>query len=214
MSLRSGSYLRTGVTALTKEPLLLQAARSAVVLVDYQQRLMPAIHAGDRAVDEAVFLARVARTLGIPVIGTEQNPDKLGPNDERIRSLCDRIMPKMYFGAAAQGLADLIWSFSRDIDQVVIGGCEAHVCMLQTAIGLQHAGLRVFVVPGACGSRRAVDKQLAMQRLAQGGAILTAAEMAAFEWMQSATHPRFREVQALIKDRPVSPMPADPAASP
>ena len=70
MSLRSGSYLRTGITALTKEPPMLQAARSAVVLVDYQQRLMPAIHAGDRAVDEAVFLARVARTLGIPVIGT------------------------------------------------------------------------------------------------------------------------------------------------
>ena len=120
MSLRSTSYLRTGVTALTKEPLMLQAARSAVVLVDYQQRLMPAIHEGDRAVDEAIFLARVARTLGIPVIGTEQNPDKLGPNDERIRSLCDRTMSKMYFGAGAEGLADLIWSFSRDIDQIAL----------------------------------------------------------------------------------------------
>ena len=214
MSLRAMSYLRTGVTALSKEPPMLQASRSAVVLVDYQQRLMPAISDGAAAVGEAIFLARVARALGVPVIGTEQNPDKLGLNDATIRGLCDRTMSKMYFGAAAEGLADLIWSFSRDIDQVVIGGCEAHVCMLQTAIGLQHAGLRVFVVPGACGSRRAVDKQLAMQRLAQGGAILTAAEMAAFEWMQSATHPRFREVQALIKDRPVSPMPADPAASP
>ena len=202
MSLRSSSYLPTGITALTKDPPMLHAPRSAV-LVDYQQRLMPAIHEGGHAVDEAVFLARVARALGIPVIGTEQNPDKLGPNDESIRSLCDRTMSKMHFGAAAEGLVDLIWSFSREIDQVVIGGCEAHVCMLQTAIGLQHAGLRVFVVPGACGSRRVGDKQLAMQRLAQGGAILTAAEMAAFEWMQSATHSRFREVQGLIKDRPM-----------
>jgi nicotinamidase-related amidase len=204
MSLRSISHLRTGATALTKEPPILNANRSAVVLVDYQQRLMPAIDDGGSALEEAIFLARVARLLGIPVIGTEQNPDKLGPNAETIRSLCDRTMSKMHFGAATEGLADLIWSFSRDIDQVVVGGCEAHVCLLQTAIGLQQAGFRVFVVPGACGSRRTADKQLAMQRLVQGGSILTATEMAAFEWMHSALHPRFREVQALIKERPVS----------
>lgn len=183
----------------------MDSSRSALVLVDYQQRLMPAIYQGEAAVEEAQFLAQVARLLQVPVIATEQNPDKLGPNDDRIRSLCDRIMPKMHFGAAAEGLVDHIWSFSRDIDQVVIGGCEAHVCLLQTVIGLQHAGLRVIVVSGACASRRPQDKQLAMQRLAQGAATLAAAEMVAFEWMQSAAHPRFREVQALIKARPVSP---------
>lgn len=214
MILRSASYLRTGVTALPKEPPLLQASRSAVVFVDYQQRLMPAIHGSGDVLAEAGFLASVASTLGVPVLGTEQNPEKLGPNDPRIAALCARTLSKMHFGAAAEGLADLIWSFSRDIDQVILGGCETHVCLLQTAIGLQHAGLRVFVVPSACGSRRPADHDLGLHRLSQGGAILIASEMAAFEWLQSASHPKFRDVQSLIKAHPVARVPANPASGP
>lgn len=214
MILRSASYPRTGVTALAKEPPLLQASRSAVVFVDYQQRLMPAIHGREDVLAEATFLASVANTLGVPIVGTEQNPDKLGPNDPRIGALCARTLPKMHFSAAAEGLADMIWSFSREIDQVILGGCETHVCLLQTAIGLQHAGMRVFVVPSACGSRRPVDHDLGLGRLAQGGVTLIASEMAAFEWMQSASHPKFREVQSLIKAHPVARLPADPAAGP
>lgn len=182
--------------------ILLDRAHAALVLVDYQSRLMPAISGGAAAVDEALFLARVARALHVPVIGTEQNPRSLGLNDEAIRALCEHTLPKMHFGAAADGLVERLRSLGRDITQVVIGGCETHVCLLQTAMGLLEAGLGVAVVPAACGSRRPQDKALALERMQQAGAVLVSSEMVAFEWLRACTHPQFKAVLELIKARP------------
>jgi nicotinamidase-related amidase len=183
--------------------MMLDRARSALVLVDYQGRLMPAICGGQAAIQEAVFLARVARAVDVPVVGTEQNPAGLGPNVEEVRALCEQTMPKMHFDAAADGLMDLLGSLGRQIEQVVVAGCEAHVCLMQTALGLQAAGLRVVVVPDACGSRRPADKALAMQRLAQSGTTHVSGEMAAFEWLRSCKDPQFEAVLQLVKERPV-----------
>ncbi len=179
-------------------------ARSALVLVDYQQRLLPAIDGAEAVLRDALFLAGVARALGVPVIGTEQNPAGLGPNDERVRAACDATLAKRHFDGTADGLVDALRAQRPDVAQVVVAGCEAHVCLLQTALGLRRAGLDVAVVPEACGSRRAADKVLAMQRLAAEGVALVGAEMLAFEWLHSCEHPRFRDVLALVKQRPVA----------
>ena len=179
--------------------------RSALVLVDYQARLMPSIAGGDTAVAEAVFLARVACALGVPVVGTEQNPQGLGPNVAEMRALCEYTLPKMHFDATADGLADALRSGRPWLTQVVVAGCEAHVCLLQTALGLLAAGLQVAVVPDACASRRPADKALAMQRLLHSGATLVSAEMVAFEWLRSCRSPQFKAVLQLVKDRPLLP---------
>jgi nicotinamidase-related amidase len=173
----------------------------ALVLVDYQARLMPAIHQGEAAIREAVFLARVAHALGLPVIGTEQNPRGLGPNDERVREVCDTTLAKMHFDACADGLVDALRRDGRNVRQVVVAGCEAHVCLLQTALGLLRAGLEVFVVAAACGSRRADDKALALQRLAQAGAVLVNGEMVAFEWLSTCEAASFKDVLQMVKNR-------------
>jgi nicotinamidase-related amidase len=182
--------------------MMLERERSALVLVDYQQRLMPAIEAGEAAIGEAVFLARVARELGVPVLGTEQNPEGLGPNDERVRALCERTLAKTHFDATADALGEHLRSYGRPLDQVVVAGCEAHVCLMQTALGLLRQRLRVVVVAPACGSRRPVDKALAMQRLTQNGALPASPEMVAFEWLRDCTHPKFRTVLQLVKEHP------------
>lgn len=181
----------------------LDARCSALVLVDYQQRLLPAIDGAEAVLRDALFLARVARTLGVPVLGTEQNPAGLGSNDDQLRALCDATIGKRHFDAAADGLVDALRTRRPALQQVVVAGCEAHVCLMQTALGLQRAGLAVAVVASACGSRRRDDKALAMQRLAAEGVALVGAEMLAFEWLRSCDHPRFRDVLALVKDRPV-----------
>ena len=82
----------------------LDRRNGALVLVDYQQRLLPALHGGARAVDEALFLARLARLLGLPVMATEQNPAGLGPNVKVLRDLCAPTLPKMHFDACRDGL--------------------------------------------------------------------------------------------------------------
>jgi nicotinamidase-related amidase len=182
--------------------LLLDRERCALVLVDYQTRLLPAIDGAEAAVQHALFLAQVAHTLGVPVLGTEQNPQGLGPNDERVRTLCDHTVGKMHFNAAAEGLAQALRAGGRAVSQAVVAGCEAHVCLTQTALGLRQIGLQVFVVPAACGSRRAADKALAMQRLSQHGVTLLAPEMVAFEWLRTCSDARFKQVLQHVKQLP------------
>ena len=81
----------------------------------------------------------------------------------------------------------------------MLAGCESHVCVLQTALGLLRAGRRVVVVQDAVGSRQAASVRAALDRLARHGADLVTTEMALFEWLGTAEHPRFREAVALIK---------------
>ncbi len=178
-------------------PALLSREHTALVLVDYQARLMPLVNGGEPVLAAGLFLAQVARTLGLPVVGTEQNPPSLGPNVAALRALCDTTLAKMHFDATADGLLGLL--LARGARQVVLAGCETHVCLMQTALGLRAAGLHVAVVPEACGSRRPADKALALQRLSAAGVQLLSPEMVAFEWLRSASHPAFKAVQAMIK---------------
>ena len=168
--------------------------------MDYQQRLLPAIHGGAEVVAHATRLADVAKALGVPVIGTEENPQSLGQNVDAIRQRCDATLSKMHFDACADGLPDMLRTASeRPARDVVIAGCEAHVCMMQTALGLLQAGLNVWVVAEASGSRMAENHGLAMQRLRQAGASIVSVEMVAFEWLRSCEHACFKRVLGLLK---------------
>ncbi len=180
---------------------LVSAQDCVLVLVDFQQRLLPAIHDGAEVVHEAVRLADAARELGIRVIGTEQNPRGLGPSEPAIRSRCDAMLDKMHFDACADGLVALAAAGGAAPKQAVVAGCEAHVCLLQTALGLLDAGLRVWVAAPACGSRRPRDHDLAMARLRQSGAVVVSGEMVIFEWLRTCEHDRFRPVLSLVKRR-------------
>lgn len=201
--------------------MLLDASDSQLVLVDYQARLMPAIFEGPHVLANAVRLARMAKALRVPVWGTEQNPEKLGPNPAELRDLCQKTLPKMHFGAVSDGLADWLRPPARPVpgnarslprhlqkpaaapvaerQTVVVAGCEAHVCLLQTALELIEQEFDVWVVTDACSSRTERNRDAAFDRLAGAGAELVTTEMVAFEWLRTAEHPAFREVQALIK---------------
>ncbi|QGZ59039.1 isochorismatase family protein [Paraburkholderia acidiphila] len=171
-------------------------SESIVVLIDLQTRLMPAIHESASVVAQAVRLGRIAKGLDVPVIGTEQNPAALGENAKEIKDLCAMTVAKHHFDATADGLINAL---PEDRTRVVVAGCEAHVCVLQTAIGLLHRGLSVTVVIDAVGSRTIVDKDTAIARLRQAGADVATVEMVAFEWLRSSDHPRFHDMLALIK---------------
>lgn len=177
----------------------MDAKASVLVLVDYQARLMPAIHDAATVTTNGVLLARAAHTMGIPVIGTEQNPSGLGPNVEQIRSECPVTLAKTHFDACADGLVQALHDAKPDGNQIVIAGCEAHVCMMQTALGLVRAGQRVWVVASASGSRRPADHAAAMARLAKAGATIVTHEMVLFEWLRDCEHPRFRDVLKMLK---------------
>ncbi|QCB45241.1 isochorismatase family protein [Hydrogenophaga sp. PAMC20947] len=200
--------------------MMLDVDDSQLVLVDYQARLMPAIHEGPLVLANALRLARAAQLMQVPVWGTEQNPDKLGPNDEALRAACRKTLSKMSFSAVSEGLVDLLRPPARpaggnarslpkhlqkpasqtlERNTVVLAGCEAHVCLLQTALELIEQEVDVWVVTDACGSRTERNRDAAFDRLAGAGAELMTTEMVVFEWLRTADHPVFREMQALIK---------------
>lgn len=175
----------------------IDARRCALVLVDYQARLVPAIAGADGVLGHALLLADAAAILDVPVVGTEQNPAGLGPNVEAIRQRCPRTLAKTHFDACEDGLLDMLTA----TPEVVIAGCEAHVCLLQTALGLRRAGKPLWVVAPACGARDPADQALAMQRLRDAGAAIVSTEMVVFEWLHDCRHPRFREVLTRLKSR-------------
>lgn len=173
----------------------LAADTSALLLVDFQGRLMPAIAEGEARVAQAVKLAAAARLLGVPVLLTEQNPRGLGGTDARLAE-AGPVLEKMTFDATrAPGFAAAL----PDRPVLVVAGCEAHVCVLQTVLGLRAMGRAVAVVADAVGSRLPASRDLALSRMAAAGVQVVSAEMVLFEWLGSAENPRFRDVLALIK---------------
>ncbi len=177
---------------------LIRVDRSTLVLVDYQARLLPAIHRSAEVLDAAMRLADIARELGVRVVGTEQNPAGLGPTAPALLVRCDEVLAKTHFDAGSDGLLA-----SQPAHDVVIAGCESHVCLLQTALGLARAGHTVWAVADACGSRRVADHDLGVQRLRDAGVRIVNVEMVAFEWLRSCTHDRFKAVLALVKSAPL-----------
>ncbi len=169
---------------------------SALLVVDFQARLMPAIEDGAAVVANARRLLAAAGLLGVPVLFTEQNAPGLGATvPELAMGAGGPVLHKMTFDACRDGgLAGM-----PDRPDLVVAGCEAHVCVLQTVLGLLDAGRRVYVVQDAIGARRAESKAAALRRMERHGAEIVTAEMVVFEWLATAEHPRFREAVALIK---------------
>ncbi len=208
--------------------MLLDADESQLVLVDYQTRLMPAIFEGPLVLANALRLAHMAQSLQVPLWATEQNPGRLGENVAELRAVVaecgGRTLDKMSFSACADGLVEWLrppgrkapvggnarslpkhlqkavpQALAPERHSIVIAGCEAHVCLLQTALELLEQEFDVWVVTDACGSRTERNRDAAFDRLAGNGAELVTTEMVAFEWLRSAEHPMFKAVQGLIK---------------
>ena len=174
----------------------LKSTSSLLMLIDLQARLVPAIGEGAAVVENARRLVVAAGLLGIPMIFTEQNPQKLGATVPELAAKPHPLVHKMCFDA----LATPNFPFGLlDGRSVILAGCEAHVCVLQTALGLTERGARAFVVADAIGSRRSSDKEAAIRRLERHGAEIVTTEMVLFEWLETAENPYFREISKLIR---------------
>ena len=177
--------------------MLLTAGGAVLLLVDFQQRLMPVIHDQEIVVARAVRLAEAARLLDVPICATEQNPAGLGPTVPPLAAYPQKVMSKTAFSAAADAAFSSL--LPAGAGEIVVAGCEAHVCVLQTVLGLLGAGHRVLVAADATGSRDPADRAAAIDRARQHGAEVVTSEMVLFEWLRDSQHPRFREVQKLLK---------------
>ena len=175
--------------------MLMRAETSCLLVVDFQERLMPAIHDAERVMANGAWLIQIAQRLGVPVLASEQYPQGLGHTVAPIRNLlpAEAFMEKVHFSCAAdRDCMRRIDALERE--QIVVIGSEAHVCVLQTALGLRAVGKEVYLVADAVSSRSARDVELAVARMRAEGVRIVSREMVAFEWLHQAATDTFRAI--------------------
>ena len=170
---------------------------STLLVVDTQTRLMPSIHEGENVVRRCVMLATAAHELGVHVIGTEENPEGLGPLVPEVAALCDTTLAKFHFSATAE--EGFLSRMPRGRNTFVVAGCEAHVCVMQTVAGLLGTGYSVKWVADAVGSRHPHNRLAATERARKLGADVVTTEMVIFEWLGTSEHPKFRQLLQLVR---------------
>ena len=175
--------------------MLIDAEKSCLLVVDIQERLIPAIHENERVVENTGWLMRIAGELGVPVLMSEQYPRGLGHTTPELRELvpADEIIEKVHFSCAAspecRQRLDAV-----DRKQVILTGIEAHICVLQTGLGLVADGFEVYVVADAVSSRRPENAELGIERMRRDGVRIVSREMVAFEWLHQAGTDQFRDI--------------------
>ena len=158
-----------------RSPELLHRSSSRLLLVDVQEKLVAVLEESiQKSLLEACrFLAQGARAMGIPVIATEQYPQGLGPTVSSLTEFTNSRPAKKRFSAFE--CSGLPTAAEDDRFQVVVAGMETHVCVLQTVLDLLASGYQTYVAVDAIAGRRSIDHEVALQRMANSGAVITTA---------------------------------------
>ena len=192
-------------------PEILDPERSVVVVIDLQGRLAQAVHESAVVLDATRRLLQIAGLFEVPVILTEQYPEGLGPTEASIQAAFDalpgpkRKISKTRFSCCGDegfedALDDLLSGTEEDRRQVVMAGIEAHVCVMQTALELQRRGAQVYLCGECVSGRGRTFRRWAIDRMQQAGVVVTNHESAAFEWARDKDHPRFRDLNRLLRE--------------
>jgi len=185
----------------SRNPELMSTHDTGLLVIDVQQRLVPAIADHARVVWNIGRLIDGAKLLGMAVAGSEQYPRGLGPTLPELAAKLGPLPEKMVF--SCRGCADVLAGWTeRGIDKVLVVGIEAHVCVQQTVLDLMAAGWRAIVAVDAIGSRFPLDYQTALRRMESAGASLTTTEAALFEWCETADRPEFKAISQLVRQAP------------
>lgn len=186
----------------------LQREKSLLLMVDFQAGLLPVIDGGQEAVNEAAWLGELACLLEIPIWVTEQNPEKLGGTvPSLLAAISDyRLWQKQHFGVMAEAEFGSALEASEKT-QIVLCGTEAHICVLQTGLGLLAAGYELYWLSEASASRRPQEAMMARERACASGAVAVTADMVAYEWLHRCDTAQFKEAhQRFLKPRSSRPV--------
>lgn len=180
---------------------MLNIENSALVIIDIQEKLVLASKYGHEIAQNMAKVSKAASILNIPTIVTEQYPAGLGSTLLDLKNTFNEttfITEKTSFSAMLEP------TFKKKLEslgkkQIVLGGIETHICVLQTAADLIAAEYEVYILKDACASRNKKEYKTGLELLKQYGAKISCVEITLFEWLKTAKHPNFKEIQALIK---------------
>ena len=170
-----------------------------MLVVDYQDKLLPAIHEAEACVAAARKLISAARVLDVPMLITEQYPAGLGRTCAALLEALAGVpvVEKTLFSACVPEVLDRLTKWARP--SIIVIGIEAHVCVQQSVLDLLRLGYTVHLCADATGSRHPLDRDLAIARMRQAGAIVTSVESAIFELLGQAGTDPFKSVLKIVK---------------
>ncbi|HEX2973572.1 MAG TPA: hydrolase [Tepidisphaeraceae bacterium] len=177
----------------------LERGSAALLVVDVQEKLMPAMHEAEACMAGVRKMVDAARVLEVPTLVTEQYPAGLGPTCAGVREGLGEVaaVAKVRFSACVQPIEQRLAELKRR--QVIVVGVETHVCVQQTALDLLRGGYTVYVCADAVSSRRVLDREMALARMRQAGAIVTTTESVIFEMLGEAGSACFKQIQRIVK---------------
>lgn len=179
---------------------MLDIQNCSLVVVDVQGKLAQLMHGKDALFKNIQILIKAAQILNIPILWCQQCPDALGPTVPEIAQLLtgnEPINKAAFSCCGAEQFNTKLNELARQ--QILLCGIEAHVCIYQTTVDLLRKGFSVDVLADAVSSRTPENKQIAISRMAAGGASISSVEMALFELLKTAEHPQFKQIARLIK---------------
>ncbi|KAF0094253.1 MAG: isochorismatase hydrolase [Puniceicoccaceae bacterium 5H] len=175
--------------------------RVALLLLDLQASLIQAIPNGDEVLQRCAFAAQAARLLDIPVLATEQVPDKLGPTVPEVLEHVDQgcVFAKTAFSAfGAEGLEDKLEDLGVEV--LLLAGLETTICVYQTVMDALRREIDVTLFTDCVSARRAQDARDVLDLLSRiEGISLLPSEAVFYSLLHSSEHPQFRAFTKLVK---------------
>ena len=185
---------------MKQKPIRLRRAKAGLLVIDIQEKLLPAIFEKERLIRNSSLLIKGAEILGVPIFVTEQYRKGLGLTTPEIASAIAGFAPVEKVTFSACGAAGLVSTLkSKSITDVLLCGMEAHVCVLQTCLDLVEDGFNVFVVADAISARNPENSRLALNRMSGAGALIMSTEMALFELLERAATEEFKQILSLVR---------------
>jgi nicotinamidase-related amidase len=185
---------------LKRNEKILQREKSALLVIDIQEKILGVMHNPDQVVKNALKLIKGFKTLNIPIFYTEQYPKGLGPTTTPLLEELQGLSPVQKMSFSCYGAGNFFTRLQdNNVAQVVVCGIEAHVCVQQTVLDLLANNFQVDVAADAISSRKELDYRIALDRMKSHGAEITTSESILFEFLVDSESEEFKEVSKIIK---------------
>jgi len=179
---------------------LLKTEKTALLIIDIQERILPVINNNQIVVENTIKLIKGFNVLQLPIYFTEQYPKGLGPTHKAIADELDDLQPFDKMSFSCSGAGDLFGEFEKkNLSQIVVCGIESHVCVQQTVLDLIENGIQVNLAADAVSSRKEIDYKIALDRMRHQGAEVTTTESILFELLNVCGTPEFKAVSKIVK---------------
>lgn len=185
------------------DALTVSAHDTALLVIDVQEKLVPAILDHETLVEKTAVLIQIASAMEMPILVTEQYPRGLGPTVQVLSELIAQapamcsVFEKMAFSACTPDVMAALAATGRR--KVIIAGMETHVCVFQTARTLQAEGYQCFLARDAVGSRTAANRDNGFDLIKTCGAVISNVETLLFDLLKVSGTPLFKQLSKLIK---------------